>query len=187
MILYVRQEAYANAVAAGRKKSRAEEIAEAKEQAENGDESLATPRTSRTTQDEDELEKGEAVLVAKPQDIPMPELIPGSEYLVAFLHSAGTATATGMGLVGLSWQEIEAWTVATDNIGIVTPQDKTIISLLSKVYAKESYAATQKGATQPYTPVVEYTEEEEVEEKRTTVADKLGSMLSALKALHKRK
>lgn len=111
------------------------------------------------------------------QEIPMPELIPGSEYLVAFLHSAGTAQATGMGLAGLSWQELEAWVRCTDNIGIVTPKDLRVIHTLSRVYANEHAKASMKGAVAPYIPVME---EEEVEEIREYVADKADDVFESM-------
>lgn len=107
----------------------------------------------------------------------MPELIPGSEYLVAFLHSAGTATATGMGLTGLSWQELEAWVRCTDNEGIVTARDLKTIHTLSRVYANEYAAASQKGAKPPYVPEII---EENIEEIREIVEDKVDDIFAQM-------
>jgi hypothetical protein len=96
----------------------------------------------------------------------MPDISPGSEYLVAFLHSAGTASATGMGLVGLSWAELEAWVRCADMQGIVTSRDLKTIHTLSRAYAGEYAKASQKGAKPPYAPVVEIEEVREVVNER---------------------
>jgi hypothetical protein len=117
------------------------------------------------------------------QEIPMPELIEGSEYLVAFLHSAGTATANGMGLSGLSWQELESWVRCTDNVGIVTPKDLKILHQLSRVYANESAVASKKGAVAPYIPVLE---EEDVEEIRDIVEEKTIDVFEQMMSASKR-
>lgn len=111
----------------------------------------------------------------------MPDISPGSEYLVAFLHSAGTATPTGMGLAGLSWQELQAWVDCTDMRGIVTPRDLKTIHMLSRVYAKEYHAAGLKGATAPYEVRVEM--EEEI---RAIVSDKAEDMFAELIAAQTR-
>jgi hypothetical protein len=114
----------------------------------------------------------------------MPEITQGSEYLVAFLHSAGTATSTGMGLTGLSWQELEAWAACTDNVGIVTARDLKTVHTLSRVYANESSKATQKGAKPPYEVKVKV--DEEVREVVSKKADDLfGSMIRAQGAVTK--
>ncbi len=117
------------------------------------------------------------------QEIPMPELIAGSEYLVAFLHSAGTASTTGMGLAGLSWQELESWVRCTDNLGIVTPKDLRVLHTLSRVYANESSKASQKGAVAPYIPVVE---EEYVEEIREIIEEKTIDVFEQMMSAQKR-
>lgn len=100
-----------------------------------------------------------AVSIQERQEIPMPEISPGSEYLVAFLHSAGTASATGMGLTGLSWQEIEAWVRCSDMAGIVTPRDLKAMYMLSRVYARECAVATLKSAKPPYVEKIATIEE----------------------------
>jgi hypothetical protein len=107
----------------------------------------------------------------------MPDLVPGSEYLVAFLHSAGTATATGMGLVGLSWQEIEAWLRCAGYAGIATSRDLKAIYMLSKVYAGEYAQASKKGAKPPYEPKVEV--DEDVREMVSEAADNMFAGLIA--------
>lgn len=111
----------------------------------------------------------------------MPDISPGSEYLVAFLHSAGTATATGMGLSGLSWQELEAWVRCADMASIVTPRDLRTVYTLSRAYARESAEATQKGAVAPYVPKVELEEE-----TRELVASKVEDVFAAMIAAQTR-
>lgn len=112
------------------------------------------------------------------QEIPMPEIEDGSEYLVAFLHSAGTASATGMGLTGLSWQEIKAWVECTNMHGIVTPRDLSTIYTLSRAYVGEYTRASEKGAKPPYVPVIEV--EVDPEEFRDSVADKAEQLFLAM-------
>lgn len=106
----------------------------------------------------------------------MPDLPEGSEYLVAFLHSAGTATATGFGLTGLSWQEIYAWVRCTDNVGIASSRDLKLIHMLSRVYANEYARASKKGVVRPpYEPTVVL-----VKETREAVAKKADDIFAEL-------
>ena len=105
----------------------------------------------------------------------MPDITPGSEYLVAFLHSAGTVASNGMGLTGLSWQEIEAWVRCSDMQGIVTPKDLRTIYTLSRVYARECSVASEKGATAPYKLKVEMSTE-----IREMVSEKADDLFASL-------
>jgi hypothetical protein len=170
--LYVRQEAYYQATPDGAKLSRAEQI-------ERGNTEVEAQNNSDDDSVElmDKPEDNVPVEVLERQEIPMPELSPGSEYLVAFLHSAGTATSTGMGLTGLSWQELEAWARCTDNTDIVTPRDLTIIHALSRTYASEYSKASKKGAKPPYVPVVE---EENIEVRREIVSQKADDLFASM-------
>ncbi len=145
--MFVRQEAYYNAVPHGAKLTRAEQI-------ERGKVVGIEKNSDDDSEDEVTTEDSLPIEVLERQEIPMPEISPGSEYLVAFLHSAGTATSTGMGLVGLSWQEIEAWAKCTDMNGIATPQDLRTVYMLSRVYANEYANASKKGAQPPWKPKV---------------------------------
>jgi hypothetical protein len=113
----------------------------------------------------------------------MPELTLGSEYLVAFLHSAGTASATGMGLTGLTWQELDAWVRCTDQEGIITPKDLKVVHMLSRVYANEYSLAGKKDAKPPYVPKVE---EEEKEDVRVVVSAKVEDIFAGMIASKKR-
>lgn len=168
--MYVRQEAYYQATPCGAKLSRAEQI-------ERGNTEVEAQNNSDDDSVElvDKPEDSVPVEVLERQEIPMPEISPGSEYLVAFLHSAGTATSTGMGLTGLSWQEIEAWTRCTDNVGIVTSRDLKIIQSLSRVYANEYARASKKGAKAPYVPEVE-----NIEVVREIVSQKADDLFAGM-------
>ncbi len=100
------------------------------------------------------------------------------------MHSAGTATATGMGLVGLSWAEIDAWLRCSDMQGIATPRDLEVVHTLSRAYANECAAASQKGAKAPYSPKLEG---EELEERREVVSNNIDAMMAGLIAQNERK
>ncbi len=194
--MYVRQEAYYNAVPEGGKLTRAEQIERGKEE--------VIP-TKKNSDDDSEFEGNEAdtlpVEVLERQEIPMPDLSPGCEYLVAFLHSAGTVSSSGTGLIGLSWQEIEAWARCNDllekplvrKLGsrhaaqrqrkkrIVTPRDMKTIYTLSRVYASEYAKASKKGAKPPYSPKVA-----NIEEVREVVSQKVEDIFAGLLANQKR-
>ena len=171
--MYVRQEAFYAATPDDAKLSRAEQI-------ERGNIEIEATKNSDDDSVEliDKPEDNVPAYVLERQEIPMPDLVPGSEYLVAFLHSAGTIASNGMGLTGLSWQELEAWARCTGHAGIATPRDMTTVHTLSRVYANEYSKASKKGAKPPYVPVVE-----DVEALREIVSQKtddlFGSMLSA--------
>jgi hypothetical protein len=114
----------------------------------------------------------------------MPEISEAAGYLVALLHSAGVASATGMGLVGLSWQEIEAWARCNDFTGILSPKEYRAVWQLSRAYAAEMSGATKKGTKPPYVPEVTKHKPDEVE--REMVAEKVGNIFAGLMAAKKR-
>jgi hypothetical protein len=106
-------------------------------------------------------------------EIPFPALIEGSEYLVALLHSAGTATQTGMGLVPLQWVELRAW---TETLGVQhTAWELETIRRMSEAYASEFSQASDKKRPIPYKPV------EEIVINRVAVASQVESVFSALR------
>jgi hypothetical protein len=113
----------------------------------------------------------------------MPEISDAAGYLVALLHSAGVASATGMGLVGLSWQEIEAWARCNDFVKVLSPKEYRAVWRLSRAYAAEMSVATKKGAKPPYVKVdVEATKDEVVREMvENKVANVFAGLLSAQK------
>lgn len=114
----------------------------------------------------------------------MPPIPEGSEYLIGFLHDAGTAVATGMGLVGLSWSELDAWVRCRDLVDIVTPRDLKMIHTLSRAYANECASATQKDAKPPYEEKVD---EDVMEVKRSVISDSIEAQMFALMAQNVRK
>lgn len=173
----MRQQAYYDATPHGAKFSRAEQI-------ERFNLGIEDNKSDDDSEDEGKdfisLDKPD-VSIQERQEIPMPELTPGSEYLVALLHSAGTCGSNGMSLTGLSWQEIEAWVRCTNMSGIVTPRDLKTIHTLSRVYAREYFLAGQKGATAPYVPRVEL-----VEETRELISDKADDLFASMIAAQTR-
>lgn len=96
-----------------------------------------------------------------------PEVGEGA-YLIGMLHEAGLMSSSGMGIVPLSWQEIEAWMRVTES----TPElwERMVIRELSEVYVSELNQATEKNRPSPWMPPVE-----EVETARSDVANRLLS------------
>lgn len=107
----------------------------------------------------------------------MPELSDAAGYLVALLHSAGVASATGMGLNGLSWQEIEAWARCNDYVGILSPKEYRAVYTLSRAYVSEHAVASKKGAKAPYVKEEKVVRDVEV---RAAVADKADDLFGSL-------
>jgi hypothetical protein len=169
--LYVRQEAYYSAIPDGGKYSRAEQIERI---------NLGIKDTEKKKSDDDSEEitiESPSVSIQELQEIPMPPLTEGCEYLVALLHSAGTAMATGMGLTGLTWQELKAWVECTDQVA--SPRDLQMIHTLSRAYANESHLATQKGAKPPYVPELS---NEDLVEQRATIGEFIDDIFGSLLA-----
>jgi hypothetical protein len=95
------------------------------------------------------------------------------------------ASATGMGLAGLSWQEIEAWARCNDFIGILSPKEYNAIYSLSRTYVAEYAEASKKGAKPPYVKVEEYQEKDEV--AREMIAEKADDVFAAMIFAQERK
>lgn len=108
----------------------------------------------------------------------MPEISEAAGYLVALLHSAGVASPTGMGLAGLSWQEIEAWARCNDYVGILTPKEYRAVYTLSRAYVAEHAVATKKDAKAPYIKEEEYEKQDEV--VREMVEDKVDDIFGMM-------
>ena len=71
-----------------------------------------------------------------------------AEYLVPFFIEAGRFTATGNGIVALSWVDINAWVEATEkNLSV---WEKQTIKLMSEHYVNEYYAGKDKKREAPY-------------------------------------
>lgn len=110
------------------------------------------------------------------QEIPYPELPKGAEYLVSLFYSAGTATQTGMGLVPLSWQEIESWVVCSGLEETVTPWELGVVKRLSEAYSSEYARASTPSRPQPYQPDVDVDTID-----RDAVAAKVMNVLASFK------
>lgn len=95
----------------------------------------------------------------------LPDVEDGA-YIIAMLHEAGLVSSSGMGVIPLSWQEIDAWMRVTDS----TPQlwERLLIRELSETYVGEFNQGSEKGRVSPWQPPVE-----EVEVVRVDVASKL--------------
>lgn len=103
----------------------------------------------------------------------LPE-IDGAEYMVSLLHEAGLMSGTGMGIIPLTWQEIEAWLRTTElRLSI---WEKLTIKEMSEAYVSEFNKASTKDATAPYVAPVDI---EQVD--RTAVSNKLLSVLRGFK------
>ena len=94
---------------------------------------------------------------------------------MSLFHSAGTATQTGMGLVPLSWQEIESWVVCNGLEESVTPWELSVVRKMSEAYASEYAQASSPSRPMPYRGVVE----EDID--RDAIAAKVKNVLAAFK------
>ena len=79
-------------------------------------------------------------------DAEMPETI-GGEWLISDLFELGPVAAGGMGLSGVSWSEIEAWTRATRTP--LEPWEADALRRMSSAYAS-AYSASQDPDQKPY-------------------------------------
>ena len=69
------------------------------------------------------------------------------EYLFHYLMSAGACINTGMGLVPLSWQELESW---QKQQGItLSPWELSIIRQASAVYVEQHHISTKVDCPPP--------------------------------------
>ena len=96
----------------------------------------------------------------------------GAEYLVAHFREAGLMSSQGMGVIPLSWQEIESWLRVTELQ--LSVWEKLTIREMSEAYVGEFNKASAKDAAAPYLPIVEQVD-------RAAVSDKVGSVLRGFK------
>jgi hypothetical protein len=94
----------------------------------------------------------------------LPELpdIQARDY-VDLLMDAGPIEATGAGVTGLSWREIEAWQTRTAID--LAPWEVRMIRRLSAVYAAELHAAEAPDRPPPFQPELDEDVRERVEAK----------------------
>lgn len=93
-------------------------------------------------------------------------------YIVPLLREAGLMSSNGMGVVPVSWQEIESWLRCTELQ--LTVWEKLTIRELSEAYVSEFNIASKRDAAAPYVRNVEVVD-------RVAVSDKIGSVLRGLK------
>lgn len=102
----------------------------------------------------------------------LPE-IEGAEYIVGLLQEAGLVSNGGMGVVPLTWSEIESWHRFTQlDLSI---WERLMIRTLSEEYASELHRASAKDAPAPYVHV------NEVQIDRKAVANKIMNVFRSFK------
>jgi hypothetical protein len=102
--------------------------------------------------------------------------MPGAEYLVSFFYSAGSAMQTGMGLVPLTWQEIDAWARRCGYNHSLSPFEAETIRKMSEAYAVQYAKASQRICPQPFSPRVDLDELD-----REAVSRKVANVLGMFK------
>jgi hypothetical protein len=99
--------------------------------------------------------------------------VDGAEYLVSLLYEAGLCGSVGMGVVPLTWNEIESWHRFTSlDLSI---WERLLIKSLSEEYASELSRASAKDHPAPYIHV------DEIEINRQAVDSKIRNVFAALK------
>jgi hypothetical protein len=89
----------------------------------------------------------------EPLNTPLPN-IEGAEYLVALLHEAGTVGQGGMGIVPLSWMDIQSWIVVTGRDNLVL-WEKGMIKRMSEAYSGAYSRGSEKNSKAPYGNITE--------------------------------
>lgn len=77
----------------------------------------------------------------------MPPLA-GGEWLLDYLFEIGPVTSTGMGLAGVSWQELHAWQALTGTL--LAPWEARALHALSGHYASALGIAQEPDAPAPW-------------------------------------
>jgi hypothetical protein len=115
----------------------------------------------------------------EPLEIPLPD-ISGGEFLMALFNEAGTAIQTGMGLVPLSWQELDSWLRCTQLE--LSPWEVRTIKSMSNAYANEYAQASKKDRPRPYNPEVrEEISKEDLAKERELIASQAMSVFAQFK------
>lgn len=92
------------------------------------------------------------------------------------------ASPTGMGLVGLSYQEIESWVNMTDMKGLIPAWQISAIYTMSRAYANECSLAQKKDAKPPYI----HEPDEPVVIDRKVVSEQVEDIFASIIASQKR-
>lgn len=101
----------------------------------------------------------------------LPE-IEGGDHMVNHLTEAGICLSNGMGLMPLTWQEIDSWLSVT---GLeLTTWEKLTLKELSEAYVNEYSLSSDKTRPAPYVHKVD-------EIDRQAVSDKLKGIFRGLK------
>lgn len=95
-------------------------------------------------------------------------------YIVSLVNEAGTVSSSGMGISGLTWQEIESWLNVT-GLSIST-WEKLMVFKMSAAYASEYSSATAVDAPEPFAKIID-----EGELDREVVANRIRNILHSLK------
>jgi hypothetical protein len=101
-----------------------------------------------------------------------PEL-DGAGYLVALLQEAGLVMSNGMGVIPITWQEIDSWLRVTELE--LSVWEKLTIREMSEAYAAEFSKSSDKHAVAPYAPPAEPTLD------RAAVSSKIANILRGFK------
>lgn len=83
---------------------------------------------------------------------PMPPISEEAAYLLRYLQEAGPVLGTGMGVIPLTFTELQAWQSQT---GLeLRPWEATTLRRLSKDYATETTRAANPAQVPPWKPPV---------------------------------
>ncbi len=92
-----------------------------------------------------------------PADVLMPEIHQEFGYLLGLFFDSGQGLATGMGLIPLTWTEINSW-INVNKLELTLWEIETI-KKMSEAYCAEYSRATEPNRPQPYTAPVQADEE----------------------------
>lgn len=95
-------------------------------------------------------------------------------YMIALFHEAGPMSTNGMGVVPITWQEMESWLRTTERE--LSVWEKLTLREMSEAYVAEFNKASARDAAPPYVPAVE---PENID--RAAVANKLLNVLRGFK------
>lgn len=84
------------------------------------------------------------------EPIPMPPLEGDEAYMIKLLMELGPVVNNGMGINGVSWQDINSWTLLT-GVELSSWQASTL-HLMSKAYANEYSRSNGENTHAPYIP-----------------------------------
>lgn len=118
--------------------------------------------------------------VEAPTVVEMPEIDPAFGYLLELFFLSGQCMSTGMGLVPLSWQEIDAF-IRVNQLDLTLWEIETI-KAMSDAYCAEHAKATEPNRSAPYKPEVDDEEEVYVEKE----VDKAIAFRETLRAMRKK-